>query len=520
MKTFKIALCLPIMALIPLSAHADPQQDPADQTSKIKKPHYKVAHRHYKVAEPRYEPAPVSYPVVAAAPAYAPHAYNWSGFFVGGYAGASNDDHNPQLTVPTYGALQGNDIGFAGSNLNNSYNVESQTYNALANGTNSNAGAAGNLNGPFASGYTYYTATASSYGYINNAGNGNANSGSVTNAGTTTTNNGSINNGYSSATVTPYNNLNGDRTDSQLTTTNSTHRLLGLLGGEVGYRRQYGMFVVGVEADGGYIDGRNTQTSNSTGQFSNSQGANTTATAGECTGTVGGNGGCTTSITNSSNGSVNVANNGNSSFSQSIQAGPQWLGTARLSTGVAVDRVLLYATGGFAYGEADMAVSANYRDTANSVCSGNAGSPTAGGVYAGGAGGTSVAYSCNGNTNTGSSFTYSNAAQWYGSNSRLLTGFAIGSGAAFAVTDNVIFKLEGYYYNLGSISTTAYGTGTQTLTVNSGGNPSGATPGTRAASVTPYSVSRKIDGFIAKIGVQVKFDTGSPAEPAPVIAKY
>jgi outer membrane immunogenic protein len=212
---------------------------------------------------------------------------------------------------------------------------------------------------------------------------------------------------------------------------------------------------------------------------------------------------------------VNVANNGNSSFSQSIQAGPQWLGTARLSTGVAMDRVLLYATGGFAYGEANMAVSATYRDTANSVCSGNFGN-SVGGT----AGSEGVGYSCNGGVNTGSSFTYSNAAQWQGNRSKLMTGFAVGSGMAYAMTDNIILKLEGYYYNLGSISTTAYGTGTQTLTVNSGGNPAGATPGTRVASVTPFSVSRQIDGFIAKVGVQFKFDTYAPEPLPPVVAKY
>ncbi len=523
MKTYKIALCLPLVGFMPLAAHADPQPDPAAFTASVKKkPHYKkVAHKNYKIAQPAYQPAP--YPVAAAIPAYAPRPYDWSGFFVGGFAGAGTDSHSPQLSVPTSGVAQGNDIGFAGSNLNNSYSVLSQPYYYLSNGANSGAtltqnGSTANINTNLvAPGYTSYTATATSA----NFGASTSTFGASNNLGPTTP-------GSTTGTASFYN-LNGDATNSQLTTNSSTHRQLGMLGGELGYRKQFGQFVLGVEADGGYIDGRNTQTTNSTGQFSNSQGANTVASANECTtitNTATGNGNytnaCSGAVTpNSSTGNVTVVNNGNSSFSQSIQAGPQWLGTARLTAGVAMDRALFYATGGFAYGEADLAVASTYRDTANSVCSGST-SGTAGNNGIGNSGSTGVGFTCNGGANgVGSSYTYSDAAQWSGSNSRLLTGFAVGSGMAYALTDNIIFKLEGYYYNLGSISTTAYGTGTQTLTVNSGNSPVAASPNgyNKAAVVTPYSVSRSIDGFIAKVGVQFKFDTGAP-EPAPVVAKY
>jgi len=505
MKAYKIALCLPLVGFIPLSAQANEPGPGAYAAPVKKKPRHHQAVRRIYVPDPNAQVIPVAAP----APVYAPRPYSWSGFYVGVYGGVSGDANNPQLGVPTYGTLQGNDIGFAPSALNNSYGVMSQPYNALANGTNSNAGALGTLNGPFGTGYTTYTATGSSQSYANTA--------PVTLFGVTTSNNGLVNNGASSANVTPYNNLPGNRTDSQLSTTNESRRLLATIGGEIGYRHQFGMFVLGVEADGGYIDGKRTQSSNTTGQFSNSQGANITATAAECTSGNGGNpAGCGSALTNSSNGSVNVANNGNSSFSQSITAGPNWLGTARVSGGVAVDRVLLYATGGLAYGQGSIAAAATYRDTANSVCSGNATSPTAGSV----GGFTSVGYSCNGVANTGSSFTYSDSASWSGNYSKMMVGYAIGTGAAYAMTDNLILKLEGYYYNLGTLNTTLNGVGSQTLTVNSGAGPIGSTPGTRVASVSSYTVSRKIDGFVAKVGLSLKFDTGTPEPVYPVIAKY
>jgi outer membrane immunogenic protein len=91
----------------------------------------------------------------------------------------------------------------------------------------------------------------------------------------------------------------------------------------------------------------------------------------------------------------------------------KWLGTLRGRVGFAADRLLVYGTGGFAFGEVE---------TAGSVV----------GVAAPG-------------------------LAWAGTNSATRTGWAAGGGVEYAFTDNISLKAEYLYYDLGSSTFTAAG---------------------------------------------------------------
>lgn len=127
-------------------------------------------------------------------------------------------------------------------------------------------------------------------------------------------------------------------------------------GGQIGYNYQIGQFVVGLETDIQYADLK------------------------------------------SNNNSFAIAVPGYAAGGSN--AGVEWFGTVRGRLGFAIDRALVYATGGFAYGGGG---SNNY-------------------VYNG------VYYSGNDNTRT---------------------GWTLGGGVEYAFTDNLTAKVEGLYVNLG-----------------------------------------------------------------------
>ena len=88
-----------------------------------------------------------------------------------------------------------------------------------------------------------------------------------------------------------------------------------------------------------------------------------------------------------------------------------YFGTVRARLGVAFDRVLVYATGGFAYGDV--------------------------------------------NKNSNNGYPYFGTAAFpfgygYGNNDSNSTGYAVGGGVEYAVTNNITIKLEGLYVNLGN----------------------------------------------------------------------
>ncbi|HEY8381783.1 MAG TPA: outer membrane protein [Microvirga sp.] len=125
-------------------------------------------------------------------------------------------------------------------------------------------------------------------------------------------------------------------------------------GGQIGYNFQFGSFVLGVEADLQYAD-----LGGSDGRFYG-------------TTYYGGAGGL------------------------------DYFGTVRARAGVAFDRALIYATGGFAYG---------------------GGGNDSGCFY-----GTTFVASCGGDDNSG--------------------GWTIGAGVEYAITNNLTVKVEGLYVNL------------------------------------------------------------------------
>jgi outer membrane immunogenic protein len=126
-------------------------------------------------------------------------------------------------------------------------------------------------------------------------------------------------------------------------------------GGQLGYNMQFGSFVAGVEADLQFAD-------------------------------MGG-----------SNGFVQQ----NGTWYNTGASGLDYFGTVRARLGLAMDRALIYATGGFAYGGGD---------------NGN-------GCFVG-----AVAFDCN--------------------NDDTSTGWTLGGGVEYAVTNNVTVKVEGLYVNL------------------------------------------------------------------------
>ncbi len=138
-------------------------------------------------------------------------------------------------------------------------------------------------------------------------------------------------------------------------------------GGQIGYNQQYGLIVAGVEADFQYVDGKRSRAFTDPATL----------------------GGLTT------------------------RAGTElnYLGTLRARLGYsASDRLLIYVTGGLAYGNPQ----------------------NSGGVVAVGPG-----------------------AQWAGNSDKMRFGYTVGAGAEYALTNNWTAKLEYLYYDLGKQTVTA-----------------------------------------------------------------
>ncbi len=147
----------------------------------------------------------------------------------------------------------------------------------------------------------------------------------------------------------------------------------GFIGGaQVGYNQQFDMFVVGVEADINFL----------------------------------GNGRSTVSALGPSVAVGNIAPN---TMTINGSSRTEWLGTARLRAGAAIDRLLVYGTGGLAFGSPNHTLSV-----------------VQGGVV----------------THTGS-------------DDDMQAGWTLGGGGEYAFTDNLTMKAEYLYYDLGRTSVTA-----------------------------------------------------------------
>jgi outer membrane immunogenic protein len=178
----------------------------------------------------------------------------------------------------------------------------------------------------------------------------------------------------------------------------------GFVGGaQIGYNYQIGQFVAGVEADIDYLDSHDSNTV----------------------------------VTSQLNTGLPLAN----TFSSRLE----YLGTVRGRVGYAYDRVLFYATGGFAYGQSDHSV--------NMLGAASAGD-----------------------------------LQFSGRNSQLKTGYAVGAGVEYAVTTNWTVRGEYLFYDLGS----------DTVDV-------AVIPGSGGAG-TGYNSHYKDDGHILRVGFNYKIN--------------
>jgi outer membrane immunogenic protein len=133
-----------------------------------------------------------------------------------------------------------------------------------------------------------------------------------------------------------------------------------------------------------------------------------------------------------------------------------WLGTVRARAGFAADRALIYATGGFAYGNARVSSRVPV---------------------------TSVDFSPEQDEQVPVNVT------WAGAKTATRLGYTLGAGLEYAVTDNWILRAEYLYYNLGDVNVVSQPSPTL---VN--GNV-----------LNPSSTKVRIDGNMARLALSYKF---------------
>ncbi|MFZ0847476.1 MAG: hypothetical protein WAM62_16950 [Pseudolabrys sp.] len=249
-------------------------------------------------------------------------------------------------------------------------------------------------------------------------------------------------------------------------------RLLGLGGVELGFNKQFGSVILGVAGDfsfPGAASSSGTGSWNSAGSYAGSGTTYAYCGGGGCAGLV--------------DGTLNQQVNGVSQAYGTTSANLTWLGTARGTIGFAGDRMMVYGTGGFAFGRINMSSSANWSDSNLYTCAET-------GTFAGTCAGLPQ-----GNTTT--------VASWAGSQTGMKYGYAAGGGFGYAVTDHLIAKTEVLYYDLGSSTLTVNGTGTRTV---GGGSINIPAPNTSAAvAVSSYTVTKQFNGVVAKLGLAYKF---------------
>lgn len=287
---------------------------------------------------------------------------------------------------------------------------------------------------------------------------------------------------YGSSTPTNLSTSTSQRTNATVPFDVDSRKLVGALGGEVGYLAQSGSLVFGVALDGMFLSKRDADKWSSSGDYSRDE-------------TITGSASYNIPDHNVTvNGSVNRHSEGSSQYNSSVLVAPKWLTTLRLSAGVSQDRFLAYVSGGLAAGGVSSVISSSYSDSNSSICSGTAGGPSnqTSGLYDGSA---SVTFTCGGTNNTPASTATNSSANWSSSRNNIQYGYVLGGGLGFAVSHNVIAKLEGYYYDLGTVTSVVTGTAQQTTT----GSASAAT---NAAS---YTVKTKVDGVLGRAGIAYKF---------------
>jgi len=298
--------------------------------------------------------------------------------------------------------------------------------------------------------------------------------------------------------------------DSLFPTSTTSPQMRGLFGAELGARVQFDHLVLGIGADFTWFTKDKGTNVTALGSFYNSNGFTANSAATGCI--VGAAGTCNTAQTLNTSGSVITVNSGGYAANLAIQSNPDWIGTVRGSVGYAFDRLLLTLSGGLAYAPGSLKVTGSYNDRFTSACSGVSNVYTANANSPGTVPGQSfVNYSCGGTPLNSASVNQvtTTAINYSGSHGGMLMGFAGGFGTAYALTDHIVLTFESMYYNLGTVSTTVTGAGVQTTTTNTTGiiPPGTNTTVTTATAVAgpPIVVSRVIDGYVLRGGVQLKF---------------
>ena len=139
-----------------------------------------------------------------------------------------------------------------------------------------------------------------------------------------------------------------------------------------------------------------------------------------------------------------------------------WLGTVRARAGFAIDRLLIFGTGGFAYGSVRAQTAGAVRFSQDVVFNDIA----------------IVAPVLSGNLPSA------------GSKTSTQVGYTFGAGAEYAITDNWIIRAEYLYYNLGNITNVAAFGSSASGTVLEGVSVSSKT---------------KVDGNIVRAAISYKF---------------
>jgi outer membrane immunogenic protein len=214
------------------------------------------------------------------------------------------------------------------------------------------------------------------------------------------------------------------------------------IGGGAGYNYQVGQFVFGLEGDvSAFVNQRGTDSWSDMDSFSVDEGKGDVDRDSEL----------------------------------SVAAELDWLATVRARAGVAIDRLLIYGTGGLAIGEVSLETRASLEEH--------------------------VEWDEIPEIPIDKGDDYDAEASWSGKNSDTNVGYVLGIGGEYAATDRVSVKLEGLYYNLGEIEATAKGEGS-VRTEDEGTGELG--PSEPIDGVQPYEVGVDVQGILARIGVNVK----------------
>jgi opacity protein-like surface antigen len=286
--------------------------------------------------------------------------------------------------------------------------------------------------------------------------------------------------GSTSTTITGPN-ITQTRTDSYGPTDIRQRGLVGALGLQAGANYQKDRFVVGLVGDFTWFSRPSNSTYSSSGAFSRTESWTASASSSDIAG-----------VNSTTSSSVTQTNSGQSTYSGSANVAPQWLSTLRLTAGVASDRLLTFVSGGLAFGSVQTRLSSSYGDTLSSSCSGS------GNGFANGVQSNAAYVDCGGTANN---FTaraedgQTTNASWNFSSNKMRTGYVVGGGIAYALSDNTILKLESYYYDLGK----------QTVVVNGTANTTNYAGTTSSTNVASYKVQTSTNGVLGRIGIDFKY---------------